>query len=146
MTPKGLDIHIVKDKRELDQVLKVREVVFILGQKVDWDEEMDGLEDQATHIIALLDNNPVGCARLRIIDDRAKLERIAVLHEYRKMGIGIAITNFLVEQAKKKGVREAYMHAQIYANDFYKKCGFKPRGEEFMEAGIVHKEMYMSLR
>ena len=146
MIAKGLDIHIVKDKEELEQVLKIREIVFILGQNVDWEEEMDGLEDQATHIIALLNNKPVGCARLRYIDDRAKLERIAVLEEYRRQGIGQAITDFLIEIARRKGVREAYMHAQIYANDFYKKCGFKPRGEEFMEAGIAHKEMYMPLK
>lgn len=146
MTPKGLDIHVVKDKEELAQVLKIREIVFILGQNVDWEEEMDGLDDKATHIIAVLDGKAVGCARIRFIEDKAKLERIAVLGEYRRQGIGKAITDYMVEIARKKKVREAYMHAQIYANDFYEKCGFKARGKEFMEAGIAHKEMYMSLK
>ena len=93
---KGLDIHIVKNREELDQVLKIREVVFILGQNVDWDEEMDGLDDEATHIIALLKGKAVGCARIRFIGDKAELERIAVLEKHRKKGIGRAITDFLL--------------------------------------------------
>lgn len=143
---KGLDIHLVRDKKELEQVFEIRTMVFIEGQNVPYDEEMDGLDDEAIQVLALLQGKAVGCARIRFIDDRAKLERIAVLPEYRKMGIGQTITSFLVEEAKKRKVREAYMHAQVYANDFYIKCGFVPRGPEFDEAGIIHREMYMALK
>ena len=143
---KGLDIHLVRDKKELEQVFEIRTMVFIEGQNVPYDEEMDGLDDEAIQVLALLQGKAVGCARVRFIDDRAKLERIAVLPEYRKMGIGQTITSFLVEEAKKRKVREAYMHAQVYANDFYIKCGFVPRGPEFDEAGIIHREMYMALK
>jgi predicted GNAT family N-acyltransferase len=140
-----LDIHITADKKEIDAVMKIREIVFILGQKVDWEIEMDGLDKDAIHVIALLDGKPAGCARLRFLDQKAKFERIAVLPEYRKQGIGKKIMEFLVDYSKKKGAREAYMNAQVYASDFYVKCGFMPRGPEFMEAGMMHQEMFKKL-
>lgn len=141
----GLDIHIAENKKEIDQVMKIREIVFIAGQNVDWDIEMDEFDKDASHFIALLDGKPAGCARLRFFKKKAKLERIAVLPEYRKRGIGRKIVEYLVNYSKEKGAEEAYMNAQVYANDFYVKCGFAPRGPEFMEAGIVHREMFRKL-
>lgn len=140
-----LDIHIVRDKKEIDAVMKIREIVFILGQKVDWEIEMDGLDKDAIHVIVFADGIPAGCARLRFIDEKVKFERIAVLPQYRKQGIGRKIMEFLADYSKKKGAREAYMNAQVYANDFYMKCGFTPRGPEFMEAGMMHQEMFKKL-
>ena len=142
---KGLDIHLVRERKELEQVFEIRKIVFIEGQNVPYDEEMDDLDDDATQIIACLEDKAVGCGRIRFVGQRTKLERLAVLPEYRGQGIGKEILNFMVAHSRGKGAAEAMMHAQCYANEFYRKCGFRPRGAKFMEAGIRHVEMYCDL-
>jgi predicted GNAT family N-acyltransferase len=142
---KGLDIHLVRDRKELEQLFEIRTIVFIEGQNVPYEEEMDGLDDEATQIIACLDGQAVGCGRIRFLGNQAKLERLAVLQKYQGRGIGREILDFMVARSREKGATEAMMHAQCYANDFYRKCGFRPRGQEFMEAGIRHIEMYLDL-
>ena len=72
-------IRLVKNKKELKQVYKIREIVFIKEQKVAENIEKDKFDRTAKHFILLYKNKPVGCARIRFIDRKAKLERIAVL-------------------------------------------------------------------
>jgi len=142
---KGIIVRCVEGQAELNRAFKIRETVFINEQKVSREEEMDEFDETATHVIAYYNDEVAGCARIRFLGNRSKLERIAVLPKFRKRGVGKKIVEFLVDYSKKKCATEAIMNAQIYANDFYVKCGFKPRGEEFMEAGIRHVEMYMKL-
>jgi predicted GNAT family N-acyltransferase len=142
---KGIVVRCVEGQAELNRAFKIRETVFINEQKVSREEEMDEFDETATHVIAYYNDEVAGCARIRFLGNRSKLERIAVLPKFRKRGVGKKIVEFLVDYSKKKCATEAIMNAQIYANDFYVKCGFKPRGEEFMEAGIRHVEMYMKL-
>ncbi len=143
---KGITVKVAVGPSEREMAFKVRETVFIDEQKVSRREEMDEFEDKATHIVAYYNDEIAGCARIRFLENRSKLERIAVLPEFRKKGVGRKIVEFLVDYSKKMGAEEAVMHAQINANDFYMKCGFLPRGEEFMEADIRHVEMYMKLK
>jgi predicted GNAT family N-acyltransferase len=51
----------------------------------------------------------------------------------------------LVTAAIARGDREAMLHAQCGAQDFYVGLGFEPRGERFEEAGIDHIEMVRQL-
>lgn len=140
-TERSLDIHIAAAHEELEQCRRIRRVVFIEGQGVDEHLEMDGRDDEATHVVARLGDAIVGCARLRMIAGRAKLERIAVLPDHRGRGIGRAILSFLVEEARRRGAREVFMHGQTHALTFYERCGFIRRGEPFLEAGIEHVEL-----
>ena len=79
---KGLDIHLIRDREELEQVFEIRTIVFIEGQNVPYEEEMDGLDGEAAQIIAFLDGKAVGCGRIRFLGSQAKLERLAVLPKY----------------------------------------------------------------
>jgi len=138
-----LKVRLIKNKEELDVVHKIREIVFIDEQKVPRKLEYDEYEDSSEHIIASYGEKAVGAGRIRIKKDgRIKLERIAVLKEYRGKNIGKAIMDFMVNYSKKKTPKEIYLHGQLYAIKFYEKCGFKVRGEPFGEAGIEHIEMY----
>ncbi len=53
---------------------------------------------------------------------------------------------YLINYCKSKKYNEICLHSQTYIIDFYKKCGFKTRGETFLEADIEHVEMYMNIR
>ena len=137
-----LDIQMAKTKKELDQVIAIRKEVFVEGQNVPVELEIDGLDDEAEHVIAYLDEESIGCARIRF-DTYAKLERIAIVEKYRGRGFGRQLTDFLIEYCKQKDVDEIRLHSQTYVADFYKKLGFRIRGKPFFEADIEHVEMYM---
>jgi predicted GNAT family N-acyltransferase len=51
----------------------------------------------------------------------------------------------LMNAARKRGDREAVLHAQLSAAPFYARAGFAERGPHFDEAGIAHVEMVRKL-
>jgi len=140
---RDLKVRLIKNKKELDEVLKIREVVFIKGQNCPRECEMDGLENEARHVIVKYKGKVIGCARIRFLENKAKLERIALLKDYRGKGFGREIMNYLIKYCRRKKVEEIFLHSQLYVKKFYEKFGFKPRGKSFLEAGIKHIEMYI---
>ena len=102
---------------------------------------MDEFDKDAKHFIVYLKNKSIGCARIRKINNYVKLERIAILKEYRGRGFGKDLTNFLINYCKKIGFNEIQLHSQIYISNFYEKLGFKSIGKKFLEADIEHIEM-----
>jgi len=143
MSKKIIDIKIAEKQTEIEKALKIREEVFIKGQSVSPKREIDGLDKTSEHAIVYLNKKPIGTARIRILDSKIKLERIAILEEARGEGLGICLMDFLIKYCKNKKTKEIYMHAQYYLLDFYSKFGFKQRGDIFLDAGIKHVEMFM---
>ena len=80
--------------------------------------------------------------RVRFINRKAKLERIALLKTYRNMGFGKKIMVYLIRYCQRKKVSKIVLHSQYYVKDFYAKFGFKPEGKVFLDAGIKHVKMY----
>ena len=72
-----------------------------------------------------------------------KLERFAVLKDFRSKGIGKEIVNFILSEISSNNT--IYLHAQEAVVDFYKKLGFKVSGDKFYEADILHSKMIYSL-
>ena len=60
------------------------------------------------------------------------------------MGSGLLL-QLLKRSARKQRLQELALHAQVYANEFYRKFGFEIMGDEFVEAGIPHVEMILRL-
>ncbi len=140
-----LKIKKVENNKELEETFNIRKIVFIEGQNVSVDIEMDGLESIGEHFIVYYEDKPIGCARIRTENKIAKLERIAIMKEFRGKGFGKKLTNFLIEYCKQKDIEKIKIHSQTYVADFYEKLGFIPVGDTFFEAGIEHIEMYMKL-
>ena len=138
----SIRIKLVRNKEDLDNVLRVRKAVFIKEQDVPEEIEIDEFDKTAKHIMVLYKNKPIGCARIRLINKKAKLERIAILKKYRGNGFGKILMDYLIDYCKNNNVKEIMMNSQYYLKDYYNKFGFKPRGKTFMEAGIKHIEMY----
>lgn len=121
----------------------VRIPVFVVEQKVDAREEFDDVDPVCQHILALdSDGNPIGAGR---IDAKGKIGRMAVLPEWRKLGVGRAILQKAVELARINGLKRVYLHAQVGALDFYAREGFAAHGSRFYEAGIEHQAMDRTL-
>ena len=141
----SLQIKLVTNKEDFEQVINIRKEVFIKGQNVPLDIEIDGLDPESEHFIAYLENEPIGCARIRTNKNYARLERIAILKKYRCNGFGTELTKFLIDYCRKQNYVEIILHSQNYVIDFYKKFGFKIKGETFLEANIEHKEMVLDI-
>ncbi len=141
-----LNICIVDTNDDITVCQTLRRTVFIEEQGVSEDLEIDGLDSACTHVLATRDGVPIGTARVRILDDVAKIQRVCVLPTHRGDGIGAAVMRFiLTEIAAAASVRMVRLGAQIDALDFYRKLGFTPVGPEYMEAGIRHQDMETAL-
>jgi predicted GNAT family N-acyltransferase len=125
--------------------LEIRRRVFTEGQGVSLELEFDGLDQDAEHFIAwqveAASTQPIGTARLRSVEGHAKIERVAVLESARLLGVGRALMNAVEESARRSGMDEAVLHAQLAVIPFYEQLGYHARGEIFEEAGIAHRAM-----
>jgi predicted GNAT family N-acyltransferase len=87
--------------------------------------------------MATIDDLPIGTARWRFTENGIKLERFAVLEEYRDKGAATALLKEVLNDVLKEN-KPVYLHAQVQVVGFYEKFGFKPVGDEFVEADIRH--------
>jgi len=127
----------------LDLALHIRETVFVGEQNVDPSIEHDRHEEFAEHYLIYLDKKPVGAARWRKTSEGIKLERFAVLNEYRNQQIGAALLEHVLNDTLTLG-RTIYLHSQKNAVRFYERHGFSIIGEPFEEAEIVHYKMILN--
>ncbi len=124
----------------------LRRVVFIEEQNVPAAEEVDGRDPDALHLLAVLDGQPVGCARILIVDETGKIGRVCVLRALRGQGIGVALINAALNALRNlDGVHRAKLGAQTHAIGFYEALGFVAQGPEYLDAGIAHRDMVRML-
>ena len=83
-----IDIKIIETDNEFQSCLAIRKQVFIIGQNISEEIELDDNKIEATYVLATISKKPVGTARWRSTDDGIKLERFAVLEDYRNFGVG----------------------------------------------------------
>lgn len=126
--------------------LALRRTVFIDEQGVDPDLEVDGLDSEATHLLAVKNGHPVGTARILFKGEVAKVGRVCVLPELRGTGMGKALMMAAIAECRgRPGLSEVRLGAQTYAIGFYQALGFVAEGPEFVDAGIPHREMVLEL-
>ncbi|MAC95714.1 MAG: GNAT family N-acetyltransferase [Flavobacteriales bacterium] len=118
----------------------IRDKVFVQEQNVAEEEEFDEFEDESLHYLLTEGNKAIGTARWRHIGNKVKLERFAVLKEYRGKGYGDFLVKTVLKDALKEG-KTIYLHAQLKAIPLYERSGFKKVGDLFMECDIEHYKM-----
>jgi predicted GNAT family N-acyltransferase len=127
---------------ELAGAFAVRQVVFIKEQGIAEEEEYDDLDGDCLQFVAVNDERVIGTARVRFLSPSvAKVERMAVLKEFRRQGVGTGILASIESELKAKAILGAVLHAQMVAVPFYLACGFTATGPTFYEAGIEHIKM-----
>ena len=127
------------DRNELQ---RIRRTVFIEEQQVPESDEWDDDDAVSAHVLVRLNREPVGTGRL---NPAGKIGRIAVIAGARGRGIGALILRSLLDQARRRGIRRPYLHAQLQAVPFYERLGFRSEGGVFDEAGIPHVRMRLAL-
>lgn len=140
-----IEVRKIDTPDELDAAHDIRRKVFVEEQNVSEEEEYDEYEPMSMHFLALSEGVPVGTARWRFTDKGIKLERFAVLADYRDHGVGRSILRAVLDDVASHPDSEGkniYLHAQIAASNFYRQHGFIAEGDVFYEAGIAHTMMH----
>ncbi|HUQ64938.1 MAG TPA: GNAT family N-acetyltransferase [Flavitalea sp.] len=129
---------------DLQKALEIRRRVFVDEQHCPADLEYRN-DDESTHFLATCNDVPCGASRWRKTVNGIKLERFAVLPEYRGNGVGASLVKAVLDDIDSMSGK-IYLNAQLSAITFYTPFGFKPVGAQFEEAGIMHQQMLYAAR
>ena len=113
------------------KVFALRSAVFMSEQNCPYDEEFDGNDYCAAHVLGLVDGEPAAVLRVRYFADFAKIERLAVLPRYRRTLIAKVVVEAGIELCRRKGYCTLYGHAQKRLTRFWAKFGFHPLNKNF---------------
>lgn len=121
----------------------IRQTVFIEEQRVpvalEWDEHDPG----ALHLLVRDGHGqPIGCAR--ILAD-GTIGRMAVLPVWRRRGVGRALLAAAIDYGREQGWPQVRLSAQTHAIGFYEHAGFAVCSDTYLDAGIPHRDMTLSL-
>ncbi|MEY3013872.1 MAG: hypothetical protein RIT45_2607 [Pseudomonadota bacterium] len=127
---------------ELHDILWLRNEVFVVGQKITSEPEVDGRDPECVHVFGRdADGRVVATARVFLAGDVVKVGRVAVARDQQRGGVGTA----LMEHVHRViGDRPAALSAQAYLRAWYQRLGWQPVGEEYEEAEIPHVWMERS--
>lgn len=140
---------VKKVENELDKkaVFEIRQNVFVQEQNVPSEMEIDEHDNSQSviHLLGRHKNKPIAASRVRFVDHYAKLERIAVLKDFRGNNFGADMVKAMEKVIADNQYKKAVLNAQTYALDFYKKLGYVIDSEVFMDAGIPHVRMIKNI-
>ena len=128
---------------EINVSFKIRKKVFCEEQRISEEIEFDNLDHLCEHFLIYKKGEAIGTARVRKKEDHLfKIERVAVLVEYRKLKVGSLLINEIINYYLKKNKKVSIMlHSQVAVEGFYKSLNFTPYGDRFLEDGILHIAM-----
>ncbi|MBW4635923.1 MAG: GNAT family N-acetyltransferase [Iphinoe sp. HA4291-MV1] len=144
---KDIIVRVADWHKDFSAIQAIRKSVFQEEQGVDPNLDFDGEDETSQQLIAYLNGEYVGTARIRYFDrNTAKIERLAVLPVARGYGIGKKIMEKALEIIANRNIPEVVVNAQEYVKSLYQQLGFQQEGEVFEEAGIRHVTMRKKLR
>lgn len=121
--------------------LMIRKNVFVHEQNVPLSIEIDSFENACLHGVYYIDDQPVGTVRLQSKKHVGKVQRVAVLKQYRKQKIGELLMYAVEQQAKQLRLTHLTLGAQMHAISFYEKLGYIVMSTPYEEANIMHCQM-----
>lgn len=142
----NIEVKKCETDQEITDAKFVRHAVFVEEQGIDKNiqEECD---DECDHFVSYANNSPVGAGRVKYLNkNTAKIERVAVLKDFRGQGIGKKVFEGILDNLSRKKVSEVTLDAQYHAKGFYEKFGFREFGEKFEEVGITHIVMKKKIK
>lgn len=132
--------------KELFDIYKLRVSIFVVEQQCPY-QEIDNADTQAYHLWLKDDTGIVAYARALpqgITFTTASIGR--VISTKRRCGYGSMIVKEAINVAKTKfNADQITIEAQVYARSLYEKQGFIQTSDEFLEDGIPHIQMQLTL-
>lgn len=135
------EVRRVAGDDELQAAMRLRHEVFVDEQRVPVEEEYDGRDDEAVHLVAVRDGAVVGTCRLLREGEQLRLGRMAVARSARRQGIASQLLREAERVGREQGATGMTLHAQVDALPLYEQAGYVAYGERFLDAGIEHLAM-----
>lgn len=132
---------------ELYEIYRARVAVFVVEQRCAYQDVDD--DDRLSYHFWISDNSKlVAYLRLIVRDRESGFVRLGrVLSLRRREGLAKKLVSEAVAFAKDRlDAKEIDLDAQTYVRAFYESLGFEVLGEEFLEDGIPHIAMRLSLK
>jgi predicted GNAT family N-acyltransferase len=142
ITIKPVSIQQVTWQQAETYLRHVRTIVFIEEQFVAPEFEWDEIDDMAVHLLAMHENQAIGC--LRIINFE-KIGRIAVLKPWRGIGVGNRLLEEAIDICRQNGSKQIVLSAQTHAIHFYQQADFQITSGEYTDLHIPHVDMCLKL-
>ncbi|MEA2246280.1 MAG: hypothetical protein QOH46_809 [Solirubrobacteraceae bacterium] len=136
-----IEVRPARGAAELSAALALRHEVFVVEQRVPREEEYDGADEQALHLVALEAGQVVGTCRLIVDRDTVTIGRVAVAAAARRRGLASRLLAEAEEHTRALGARRIALAAQTGALALYEQAGYTAYGERFLDAGIDHLMM-----
>lgn len=126
---------------EFDTVFRLRAEILQKELQVPEEADVDGFDHIANHFLAFVDQKAVGTARWRMtLGRKIKLERFAVLPDFRTQGIGKLMLDHILGQVTGLGM-EIFLEAHGDVVPFYESNGFVCDGQAYNVSDIPHQRM-----
>lgn len=120
----------------------IREAVFIQEQHIAAEDEWDVEDAVAVHFIVFQQDQAIATARLL---SNNSIGRVAVLTTARGLGVGQRLMQAVIDYARAEQRELVKLSSQVHAIGFYQALGFEVQGEEYLDCGIPHIDMYLKL-
>jgi predicted GNAT family N-acyltransferase len=142
-SPGKIGVTVARNFEDLNRVIAMRSAVYIGEQECPYDEEFDGNDLSATHLLAYVGDEPAGCLRVRFFADFAKIERLVIRKEFRKTRAAFHLVRGGFKLCQKKGYRRVYGHSQIRLVNFWSRFGFRVMegGQKFVFSDFDYVEI-----
>lgn len=133
------DVRRASGPDEVAAAIALRAAVFVDEQGVPLEEDLDGRDGEALHLVAVADDGTVvGTCRLLTDGTTLRLGRMAVAPAARRRGLGLRLLELADAEAGASGAERTVLAAQLTALGLYERAGYTARGGVFLDAGIEH--------
>jgi len=133
--------------QELFQIYQLRVAVFVVEQNCAY-QEVDELDLTAQHLLRYDDvGNLIAYARLMDEGKQVRIGRVVVAQAARKHGAGRTLVSAAIHAARTTypAANQIVIQAQAYLQKFYASFGFQPVSEVYLDTGIPHLDMILSV-
>ena len=129
--------------RELHACYRLRGEVFVVGQQICSEPDVDELDPHCHHVMIWLGDELVGTARLKPVGEDAyiKVGRVAIAEAHRGRGLGSSMMRAIQAWIGQVPGRSGTMSAQAHLERWYGSLGWISNSSVYMEAGIAHIQL-----
>ncbi len=141
--PPATTTRVSRTIEDVMKVFAIRAATYMNEQACPYDEEFDGNDFCAAHILGEVNGEPAGCIRIRFFGDFVKIERLAVRPEFRSSTLAFRLVRAAFDYCRAKGFRKAYGHARHDLINFWSRFGFReiPGRPTFEFSDVTYVEM-----
>lgn len=142
------------DKRLISTVIELKQIHAIetwgLRHRVMWaDKPLDFVklpnDAQGLHYGLFEDSKLVSVISMFANGEQAQFRKFATDMSRQGKGYGSRLLNFMIDEAKKQGIKELICDARVTAIGFYEKFGMQIDSEVFQKSGKDYVRMSLKI-